>query len=269
MNQQMAESVMHVFNLHFAALARERKEKALERIKRQRFFSPVRAPIDEAAAAFIRHITTPELEPQHAAGAELDRFFLRCRRPADVEKAAYEFAARMIPEAQGGSPFWANAARQVLIASLVELQSESPENWGFVDLSKKLTRPVGELAEAARLYFPEALKALSDGQQNVTSAGVLSYLNAIFRPAIDAADLDWLIDALDPVSCQPDELDQLFIACRRAGNAEKAAYLVGVRDVRMRVSLLEGTDEWRALESVANQSEISSSSQAVACGLGK
>lgn len=155
MDQQTAESTMHVFNLHFEALAREKKEKALERIKRQRFFSPVAAPIDEAAAAFIRHVTTPELDPQLAADTT------------------------------------------------------------------------------------------------------------------DAADLDWLIDALDPISCRPDELDRLFIECRRAGNAEKAAYLVGVRDVRMRVSLLEGTDEWRALESVANQSEISSSSQPLACGLGK
>ena len=152
MDQQTAESFMYVAHLHFEAMDRERKANAMERIKRQRFFSPVAAPIDEAAAAFIRHLTTPELEPQHAA---------------------------------------------------------------------------------------------------------------------DAADLDWLFDSLDPISCQPDELDRLYIECRRAGAAEKAAYLIGCRDVRMRVSLLEGTDEWRALESVANQSEISSSSQAVACGLGK
>lgn len=102
----------------------------------------------------------------------------------DTLAAAREFAARMIPEAQGGSPFWSNAARQVLIASLVELQSTEPEKWGFSDLSKKLTRPIDELAEAARIHFPEALKALSDGQQNVTSAGVLgnmmSYLSVIF-----------------------------------------------------------------------------------------
>lgn len=102
----------------------------------------------------------------------------------DTLAAAREFAARMIPEAQGGSPFWSNAARQVLIASLVELQSTKPEKWGFSDLSKKLTRPIDELAEAARIHFPEALKALSDGQQNVTSAGVLgnmmSYLSVIF-----------------------------------------------------------------------------------------
>lgn len=152
MNQQMAESTMHVFSLHLVALARERKEKALERIKRQRFFSPVHAPIDEATAAFIRHITTPELDPQ---------------------------------------------------------------------------------------------------------------------PAAEADDLEWLFDALDPIRCQPDELDRLFLQCRRAGDVEKAAYLIGVRDVRMRVSLLEGTDEWRALESVAEKSEISSPSQPVACGLGK
>lgn len=118
--------------------------------------------------------------------------------------AAREFAARMIPEAQGGSPFWSNAARQVLIASLVELQSTKPEKWGFSDLSKKLTRPIEELAEAARIHFPEALKALSDGQQNVTSAGVLgnmmSYLSVIFdlarawpKPGIFSIR-DWLTE---------------------------------------------------------------------------
>lgn len=98
--------------------------------------------------------------------------------------AAREFAGRMIPESQGGSPFWSNAARQVLIANLVELQSTLPEKWGFSDLAKKLVRPIDELADAARIYFPEALKALSDGQQNVTSAGVLgnmmSYLSVVF-----------------------------------------------------------------------------------------
>lgn len=105
-------------------------------------------------------------------------------RDVDTLAAAREFAARMIPEAQGGSPFWSNAARQVLIASLVELQYEKPEKWGFADLVEKLIRPVEELAEAARTHFPEALKALSDGQQNVTTAGVLgnlmSYLSVIF-----------------------------------------------------------------------------------------
>lgn len=98
--------------------------------------------------------------------------------------AAREFAARMIPQAQGGNQFFSNAARQVLVASLVELQYEKPEEWGFADLVKKLIRPIEELAEAARTYFPEALKAMSDGQQNVTSNGVLgnmmSYLDAVF-----------------------------------------------------------------------------------------
>ncbi|MFH1816299.1 MAG: type IV secretion system DNA-binding domain-containing protein, partial [Pseudomonadota bacterium] len=125
-------------------------------------------------------------------------------RDVSTLSAAREFAARMIPEAQGGSPFWSNAARQVLIASLVELQSAKPEKWGFSDLSKKLTRPIEELAEAARIHFPEALKALSDGQQNVTSAGVLgnmmSYLSVVFdlarawpKPGIFSIR-DWLTE---------------------------------------------------------------------------
>lgn len=145
MNQKMAESIMYVARLHFEAMARERKANALERIKRQRFYSPIAAPLDEAAAEFIRHITSPEIEPQLAAGDE---------------------------------------------------------------------------------------------------------------------ELDWMIDSLDPASCQADELDQLFRECHLAGDAERAAYLLGCRDVRMRISLLEGTDEWRALESVGNKSEISRTQQA-------
>lgn len=125
-------------------------------------------------------------------------------RDVDTLAAAREFSARMIPEAQGGTPFFSNAARQVLIASLVELQSESQEKWGFAELAKKLTRPIEELAEAARVHFPEALKALSDGQQNITSAGVLgnmmSYLSVIFdlarawpEPGIFSIR-DWLLE---------------------------------------------------------------------------
>lgn len=131
MDEQTAESFMYVARLHFQAMARERKAKALERIKHQRFFSPVAAP---------------EIGPQQlAAGDE---------------------------------------------------------------------------------------------------------------------ELDWMIDSLDPASCQADELDQLFRECHLAGDAERAAYLLGCRDVRMRLSLLEGTDEWRALESVGNKSEISRKQQA-------
>lgn len=147
MDQQTAESIMYVARLHFEAMAWERKANALERIKRQRFFSPIAiaAPLDEAAAAFIRHITTPETEPQLAA---------------------------------------------------------------------------------------------------------------------DTDGLDWLIDSMDPASCPADELDRLVHECRLAGDAERVAYLLGCRDVRMRLSLLEGTDEWRALESVGNKSEISCIQQA-------
>lgn len=145
MDQQTAESIMYVARLHFEAMARERKANALERIKRQRFFSPIAAPIDDATAAFIRHITSPEIDPQLSASAE--------------ERA-------------------------------------------------------------------------------------------------------WLIDALDPISCRADELDRLFQECRQAGDAEHAAYLLGCRDVRMRLSLLEGTDEWRELESVVEKSEISRTQQA-------
>ncbi|AAZ97640.1 putative type IV secretory pathway VirD4 components [Thiobacillus denitrificans ATCC 25259] len=107
-------------------------------------------------------------------------------RDVDTLSAAREFAARMIVEPGGGSgsPMWANAARQVLVACLVELQSTKPGDWGFADLVAGLTRPVDQLTEAARRYFPEAVKALGDGQQNVTTAGIqinlMSYLAVIF-----------------------------------------------------------------------------------------
>lgn len=104
----------------------------------------------------------------------------------DTLSAAREFAARMITEpAGGGSPMWANASRQVLVTCLVELQVTKPGRWGFADLVAGLTRPVDELAEAARIHFPEAVKALGDGQQqNVTTVGIqinlMSYLSVVF-----------------------------------------------------------------------------------------
>lgn len=99
--------------------------------------------------------------------------------------AAREFAARMIVEPGGSSsPMWSNAARQILVACLVELQSVSPGRWGFADLIEKLIRPVDQLTEAARKHFPEAVKALGDGRENVTTAGIqinlMSYLAVLF-----------------------------------------------------------------------------------------
>lgn len=106
-------------------------------------------------------------------------------RDVASQAAAREFAARMIIEPGGSSsPMWANASRQILVACLVELQAERPGAWGFADLVAKLTRPVEALTEAARRHFPEAVKALGDGQQNVTTAGIqinlMSYLSVIF-----------------------------------------------------------------------------------------
>lgn len=100
--------------------------------------------------------------------------------------AAREFAARMIVEPAGsGNPMWVNASRQVLVTCLVELQSTRPGDWGFSNLVAGLTRPVDQLTEVAKRYFPEAVKALGDGgQRNVTTDGIqinlMSYLSLIF-----------------------------------------------------------------------------------------
>lgn len=139
MNQQMAESTMHVFRLHVSALRQDRRAAALERIKGQRFFTAgaVSLPLSADDRAFIAHIAEPEVRP---------------------------------------------------------LQEE---------------------------------------------------------------ERNWLIDAMDPARCAAAELNQLFLECQRAGDGARAAYLLGCRDVRVSLSLLEGTDEWRELESVAEKSEIS------------
>lgn len=106
-------------------------------------------------------------------------------RDVSTLSAAREFAARVIVEPGGSSnPMWSNAARQILVACLVELQSEQSGVWGFADLVTKLTRPIEALTEAARRHFPEAVKALGDGQQNVTTAGIqinlMSYMSVVF-----------------------------------------------------------------------------------------
>ena len=104
----------------------------------------------------------------------------------DVNKltAAREFAARMVPQSKDGNPMWSNAARQILTGCLVELQTEKPGQWSFNDLVSKLTRPLDQVTRAARIYFPESVKALGDGFENVTTSGIqinlMSYLSLIF-----------------------------------------------------------------------------------------
>ena len=151
-----------------------------------------------------------EIEVEDAIFAPWDSRSVSWAVAQDVDtlSAAREFAARMIVEPGGGSgsPMWANAARQVLVACLVELQSTKPRDWGFADLIAGLTRPVDQLTEAARRYFPEAVTALGDGQQqNVTTVGIrinlMSYLSVIFDlarawPTTGIFSIrDWLTEA--------------------------------------------------------------------------
>ena len=150
-----------------------------------------------------------EIEVEDAIFAPWDSRSVPWAVAQDVNtlSAAREFAARMIVEPGGGSgsPMWANAARQLLVACLVELQTIKPGDWGFADLIARLTRPVDQLTEAARRYFPEAVTALGDGLQNVTTVGIrinlMSYLSVIFdlarawpTPGIFSIR-DWLTEA--------------------------------------------------------------------------
>lgn len=107
-----------------------------------------------------------------------------------TQAEARELAARLIPDTPGQSnPMWANAARQVLTASVAELQVTQPGNWSWPDLVRLLTRPQFEQAQAAKRYFPEAMKALGgeEGKENVTTIGIqtnlMSYLMPVFQLA--------------------------------------------------------------------------------------
>lgn len=88
---------------------------------------------------------------------------------------ARELAAKLIPESH--DRIWSDAARAVLTASLIKLQSEQPGEWGWADLRRAATQSAEQLRETAAQYYPEALHVLGE-EDSKTSQSVLTTLQS-------------------------------------------------------------------------------------------
>lgn len=91
---------------------------------------------------------------------------------------AADFCQGVIPPGEGNSLYWTNAAREVLMGCIVELQITKPREWAWNDLSDRLLRDADQLANAFKTYYPQGLTYLEGGKDNVTVQGVLSNLSS-------------------------------------------------------------------------------------------
>lgn len=125
---------------------------------------------------------------------------------------------------------------------------------------------VGTLRQDRRAAALERIKSqrfFTAGAVSVSpspSAADRAFIAHIAEPEVrplQEEERNWLIDAMDPACCAAAELNRLFFECQQAGDVEQAAYLRGCLDVRVSLSLIQGSDDWRQFEQVADQSEIS------------
>ncbi|SHN40529.1 Type IV secretory pathway, VirD4 component, TraG/TraD family ATPase [Duganella sacchari] len=97
---------------------------------------------------------------------------------------ARRFAAALI--LQGTDPMWANAARQLVVGSLLYLQRKYGIYWGWRQIADTLALPQPSLLKIMSRHFPEAVRAVE--RASVTTQGVLINLTAFCSPIFDLAD---------------------------------------------------------------------------------
>ena len=97
--------------------------------------------------------------------------------------AIRSFAEALVPE--GHDPFWANAARQILVGYLRYLQKTQGSLWGWSDLANMLRTPVPSLLPLMETYNPEAARAVE--KANITTQGILMNLSAYCSSVFDLA----------------------------------------------------------------------------------
>jgi type IV secretory pathway TraG/TraD family ATPase VirD4 len=88
---------------------------------------------------------------------------------------ARELAAKLIPESH--DRIWSDAARAVLTACLIKLQTELPSEWGWAELRGAATQSAEQLRETAANYYPEALHVLGE-EASKTTQSVLTTLQS-------------------------------------------------------------------------------------------
>lgn len=109
---------------------------------------------------------------------------------------ARELAAKLIPESH--DRIWSDAARAVLTACLIKLQSEQPGEWGWADLRRAATQSSEKLRETAAHYYPEALHVLGE-EDSKTTQSVLTTLQAHLHTVSALSDA-WPTSSVDGLS---------------------------------------------------------------------
>jgi hypothetical protein len=97
---------------------------------------------------------------------------------------ARELAARLIPE--GNDPMWHQAARQILTAVILKLQSDKPGTWTWRDLHNEVIAPQANLLAVVLKFQPEARHLLE--AEGKTTQGVLINFSATMSIVSDLAD---------------------------------------------------------------------------------
>ncbi|WP_419906878.1 helicase HerA-like domain-containing protein [Hoeflea sp.] len=95
-----------------------------------------------------------------------------CRTPQE----ARELAARLIPESRSDR-IWSDAAREILVACIVSLQTRLAEAWSWTDLRALAVADAQQLLEVAERYHPEAGQFLKDPDSKTTQS-ILSTFKA-------------------------------------------------------------------------------------------
>jgi type IV secretory pathway TraG/TraD family ATPase VirD4 len=97
---------------------------------------------------------------------------------------ARRFATATVKE--GTDPMWANAARQLVVGSMLYLKATQGVNWNWRDLADTLALPQPRLLSIMKVHFPEAIRSVE--RTSVTTQGVLINLTAFCSAIFDLAD---------------------------------------------------------------------------------
>lgn len=108
-------------------------------------------------------------------------------RDCTSRQDARELAARFIPKSD--DPMWSEAARSLLVACIVSLQAEKPEQWTWADLYARTILKPEALQALAEKYYPAASQLIADPSSK-TAMSILTTFKA-HLPTIEALADAW------------------------------------------------------------------------------
>ncbi len=156
---------------------------------------------------------------------------------------AAEVAGRLIPDSD--DPFWANAARQVLISIFAKLQREKGTNWSWADVNKGIGDDVA-MVKAIQAFNPTLAAPFKDPTSKAAQNIVVTL--ATFASTIRYLTQAW--DNIDPVTGKEYEPGRVIqkISLREWALSP---------EVERRVIVLQGNKRYSVLEKAYVQAIIS------------